>query len=216
MTRKADRVPALTARDWDGRYQGAEPEWCLTPHSLVLEELQRLRPATGAEAIDLGAGTGRHALWLARRGWSVTAVDFSGAALAHLSAHAAREALPVRTVHTDLAAYRPAAGCQLALVAYVHPEPAALTTMLTAASRALDPGGVLVVVGHHPDNAGKGVGGPQDPALAFEPRRLTALLRGLRIERADRVPHLVEAPDGPRQAFATVVRARRADPGDPG
>jgi SAM-dependent methyltransferase len=209
-------MPALTERDWDDRYQGAEPAWCLTPHPLVLEELERLPPASGDEALDLGAGTGRHALWLARRGWTVTAVDFSGAALAHLSAHAARESLPVRTVHADLAGYQPTGRYRLALIAYAHPELAAQEAMLAAASRTLDPGGVLVIVGHHPDNVGVGVGGPQDPALAYEPRRLTALLPELRIERAERVPHTVEAPDGPRRAFATVVRARRPDPRDPG
>jgi SAM-dependent methyltransferase len=216
MTRKADKVTALASQDWDGRYQGTEPVWCLTPHPLVLQELERLPPpAPGDEAVDLGAGTGRHALWLARRGWAVAAVDFSSVALAHLSARAAREELPVRVTHADLAVYQAAGQYQLALVAYVHPDLVTQAAMLTTASRALGPGGVLVLVGHHPDNVGAGVGGPQDAALTYQPQRLTAL-QGLRTERADRVPHMIETRDGPRCAFATVVRARRPDSRDSG
>jgi SAM-dependent methyltransferase len=59
--------------------------------------------SVGLTAIDLGAGFGMHAIPLARRGYSVVAVDSSAILLAVLSNHAA--ALPVRTVEDDLLAF---------------------------------------------------------------------------------------------------------------
>ena len=59
-------------RDWDVRY-AAEPElWGAEPNRYVRA---RLAAADPAYVVDLACGNGRNALWLARRGWRVTAVD---------------------------------------------------------------------------------------------------------------------------------------------
>lgn len=55
---------------------------------------------TSGHAVDLGCGIGRDALELLRRGWTVTAVDQEGDALARLRAEAAARGLPApETVH---------------------------------------------------------------------------------------------------------------------
>lgn len=205
---------ALQARDWDHRYTRNTSAWtAMPPHPLVLAELAPLVRGTesaGAPVLDLGAGTGRHALWLAEQGCSVTAVDFSATALAHLRTRASRMGVAVRTVEADLATYRaPEGGFRLALISYVHPGAADRAAMLAHASQALAPGGALVVVGHHRDNFAAGLDGPRDPDLMYTPDRLVAALRGLRVERAERVAHTVETEQGPREAFAVVLRAVR-------
>src|SRR6266508_4689447 len=59
---------------WDRRYHGTELLWTAEPNRFVAAELRDLPPG---RALDLGAGAGRNAVWLAERGWRVTAVDFS-------------------------------------------------------------------------------------------------------------------------------------------
>jgi Methyltransferase domain len=61
-------------------------------------------PSTTRQAVDLGAGFGMHSIPLARRGFSVTAIDTSTELLSELATHAA--ALPVRTVETDILSFR--------------------------------------------------------------------------------------------------------------
>ncbi|MFL6133228.1 MAG: class I SAM-dependent methyltransferase, partial [Nocardioidaceae bacterium] len=68
----------MDARAWDERYAASELIWSATPNRFVEAELTSLPPG---RAVDLAAGEGRNALWLADRGWHVTAVDFSLAGL---------------------------------------------------------------------------------------------------------------------------------------
>jgi 2-polyprenyl-3-methyl-5-hydroxy-6-metoxy-1,4-benzoquinol methylase len=64
--------------EWDLRYSGPDLVWGAGPNRFVTEETAAL-PA--GRALDLGTGEGRNAIWLAERGWQVTAVDFSAAGL---------------------------------------------------------------------------------------------------------------------------------------
>ena len=64
----------MDARAWDERYAAAELVWSATPNQFVATELADLPPG---RALDLAAGEGRNALWLAGLGWQVTAVAFS-------------------------------------------------------------------------------------------------------------------------------------------
>src|SRR5271154_478129 len=67
-------------------------------------EALALQPKAGAVAVDLGAGFGMHAIPLARRGYSVVAVDTDAALLSELSTHA--QGLPMRPVIADLLNFR--------------------------------------------------------------------------------------------------------------
>jgi 2-polyprenyl-3-methyl-5-hydroxy-6-metoxy-1,4-benzoquinol methylase len=65
------------------------------------QELDTLALRTaGGTALDLGAGIGLHAIPLARRGFTVTAIDSDAALLKELTLRAG--SLPIRTVHADL------------------------------------------------------------------------------------------------------------------
>ena len=68
----------MDAKAWDERYAAAELVWSAEPNQFVGPECADLPPG---RALDLAAGEGRNAIWLARRGWTVTAVDFSRVAL---------------------------------------------------------------------------------------------------------------------------------------
>ena len=81
--------------------------------------------------------------------------------------------------------------------------------MLGRAELALAPGGTLVVVGHDRTNVTDGVGGPSDPDLLYTPDEIASELRGLEIEKAERV--LRDVADADRPAIDALVRARRRD-----
>ena len=68
----------MRAAEWDERYAERQ-QWSAEPNALIAALLADLPPG---DAVDLAAGEGRHALWLAGLGWRVTAVDFSGTGLA--------------------------------------------------------------------------------------------------------------------------------------
>jgi len=195
-------------RQWDELYASTELVWTAEANRFVVEELAGL-PA--GRALDLGAGEGRNAIWLAERDWQVTAVDFSAIGLAKAAELAAgRGVTGVRWVEADLREYQPGpAAYDLVLLAYVHLPPDEFGALLQRAASALAPGGTLLVVGHDVDNIAHGHGGPQDPRILHRVQDVVAALPGLTIQRAEQARRPVLTGDGERAAIDTVVRAQR-------
>ena len=198
---------AVDSKQWDERYSSAEYEWTTEPNQFVAAELASLPPGRG---LDLAAGEGRNSVWLAERGWRMTAVDFSRAGLDKGRKLAEARDVTVDWVVADLTDYLPPPGAfDLVVVAYVQVEPTLLATVLARAAAALAAGGTLLVVGHDLSNLTDGVGGPQEPERLYTPEKIVADLPGLRILRAERVRRTVEREDGPATAIDTLVRATR-------
>ena len=86
---------------WNRRYREQSPGLGAPPPAPIVAELAHLLPETGA-AIDAGGGTGRHAIWLARRGFVVTIADVSEVALELADKHAAAAHVRIQTVCIDL------------------------------------------------------------------------------------------------------------------
>ncbi len=197
-------------RQWDERYSGAEFEWSMHPNQFVAEQLGGLPPG---RALDLAAGEGRNSVWLAGRGWSVTAVDFSRVGLEKGRKLSAAHGVPdgqVDWVVADLGEYQPArAAFDLVLIAYLQVGADLRGRVLAGAAAALVPGGTLLVVGHDLTNLTEGVGGPTSPDVLYTPEAITAGLPGLRILRAERVRRTVERDGGQATAIDTLVRAER-------
>ncbi|MFC9255700.1 class I SAM-dependent methyltransferase [Amycolatopsis thailandensis] len=102
-------------------------------------------PLTPGAALDLGCGGGGDALWLAARGWRVTAVDISGAAVRSLQGRGE----PINALRVDLAEDFPGGTFDLVSALYFH-TPFALdrVRVLRTAANAVKPGGRLVIVDH--------------------------------------------------------------------
>jgi SAM-dependent methyltransferase len=197
----------MEREDWDRRYYGTELLWTAEPNRFVAAELRDLPPG---RALDLGAGEGRNAVWLAGRGWRVTAVDFSPVALDKGRGLAQARGVGVDWVSADLRGYRPEpAAYDLVLVAYLHLLPAERAAMLRGAATALARHGTLLVVGHDLANLAEGVGGPQDPAVLYTPEAVVAELTGLEVRRAERVRRPVDTEAGTSEAVDTLVLATR-------
>ena len=133
---------------YDELYRSAPAVWSGRPNRQLVVEAAHLPPGT---ALDAGCGEGADAVWLAERGWRVTAVDFSPVALERGAARARELGLDDRIewVHADLAAWQPPAG-RFALVTahYLHSRGADRTALFQRLGAAVEPGGTLLVVGH--------------------------------------------------------------------
>ena len=190
----------MRAEEWDERY-AEDRQWSAEPNRLIAELLAELPPG---DAVDLAAGEGRHALWLAGLGWRVTAVDFSGAGLARGQAQPG--SADVTWVQADVLAWSaPPESLDLVLVAYLHlPEPG-ITELLVRTVGWLRPGGRLLVLGHDVANIADGVGGPQEPAILHSDERLRPVADRLEVDRLEQVPR--ETPAG--IALDTLLWGRR-------
>jgi len=202
--------------DWDARYRTAELVWTAEPNRFVVAETGGLPPG---RVLDLAAGEGRNAVWLAERGWDATAVDFSAVAIDKANALAAARGVTLTTFVADATEPLPGdGGYDLVVVAYLQLPEGERRRSLHHAATALAPGGTLVVVAHDASNLVAGVGGPQDPAVLTTPEATAGMLRAagvpdLVIEKAELVQRPVETEAGPRVAIDHVVRARRVRSG---
>ena len=68
----------------------------------MMESVQELEPG---RALDVGAGQGRNAVWLAQQGWEVTGIDISSAGLAAARDNAERAEVHIQTVQTSYTDY---------------------------------------------------------------------------------------------------------------
>src|SRR5690606_29820124 len=152
-------LSALSREHWEERYGSGERVWSGKPNPQLVATAADLPPGT---ALDVGAGEGADAIWLASRGWNVTGVDVSQAALDRAARHAAEAGVEITWQQADVTEWEPPpAQFDLVSVQYLHlPRPAreALCRRLAAAVR---PGGTLLVVGHHPADLARPVRRPR-------------------------------------------------------
>jgi SAM-dependent methyltransferase len=147
-TTEEDAQMADDTELWDARYREGDQIWSGNPNVILVREAAGLEPG---RALDLGCGEGADAVWLARRGWRVTAVDISGVALERAARHAAREGVAERIdwQRHDLATSFPDGVFDLVSAQFLHSHgDLPREKVLRAAAAAVAPGGVLLVVGH--------------------------------------------------------------------
>lgn len=194
--------------DWNRRYREKDLLWSAEPNRFLVGEVADLAPG---RALDLGAGEGRNAIWLAERGWRVTAVDFSEVALEKARRIAAEREVAIETAFADLTEYRPEpAAYDLVLLLYLHMPPSEMAGVVDRAARAVAPGGTFLLIGHDRTNLENGHGGPRDPELLYVADEIAGLLPGLEIAEAGTRRRPVETEQGTVTAIDCLVRARAA------
>ena len=199
----------MTEAQWDQRYSEFEQMWSGAPNGALVAEVAGLTPG---RVLDVGCGEGADAIWLAANGWSVTAVEVSGVALARAAQHAADANVAVHWVHAGLVeAALPPASFDLVSAQY----PALLQTPDAAAERALLDavalGGVLLLVHHAGMEDHRHEGSSFNNAEFVWPRMVAALLDDEWVIEVDEVrPRAVpEGGAGAHHADDVILRARR-------
>lgn len=161
-------------------------------------------------ALDAGAGHGAETLWLAERGWHVTAVDFSATALEHGRAAAERldagVAGRLQWIEADLSTWSPEPRAyDLVSCLYVHVA-GSVGAMVRRLAAGVAPGGILLLVGHRPVDPGTGA-----PTAAAGQTQVSVEAA---VAALDPGPwQLLAAEERPRARAGTgvdaVIRARR-------
>lgn len=194
---------------WDEKYREQDQLWSGAPNGLLVVEAADLAPG---RALDLGCGEGADAIWLAERGWLVSAVDISRVALDRAAAHGASVAGKVTWTHVDLTVTAPPAG-PFDLVAALYstiphePEHTALRRLLAAVA----PGGTLLVGGHDlTDHQHEHAGSPFDPSDYYTPDEIAELLdETWTVQTNETRPRVSPTPPGAGHIKDVVLRARR-------
>ena len=197
---------------WEQHHRAGNGAGADRPNPILAETAGTSPPGA---ALDLGCGAGGDTIWLARRGWRVTAVDISRTAVERLRARSHQLGLNDRVTgeHHDLARGLPAGEFDLISAQYLHtPYELDRARLLRAAAHALLPGGRLLIVDHGSTapwswNQDPDVHHPM-PEVDLDPRQWSVL-------RADRPRRRAVGPDG-RTATVTdnVLLLQRHDRSD--
>jgi SAM-dependent methyltransferase len=132
--------------DWDRRYASRQM-WSGNPNGTLVHEAERLTPG---RALDVGAGEGGDAIWLAEHGWRVVASDIAQPALDRIAAEAARRGLEIECLPADANAEAPFADAAFELVSAQYasiprtPDARGVRNLMSAVA----PGGRLLIVSH--------------------------------------------------------------------
>ncbi len=115
------------------------------PDEMLVAQTATLTPG---RALEIGCGAGANAVWLAERGWKVTAIDFAKAAIEQGRRLAGDRGVDVEFAVADAASYRPDHEYDLVTSFYIQLPSAERAAMLRAAASALAPAGTLLFVSH--------------------------------------------------------------------
>lgn len=176
--------PTYDASFWDQRYGNAGEAYVFgtAPNDFLACVADRM-PA--GPVLCLAEGEGRNAVFLAKRGHAVTALDQSATGLAKARALAAKAGVPLATVVADLADYVITPGAWAGIVAiFMHLPPDLRGRVLGQAAAGLQPGGVFIFESYTPAQLAFGTGGPRDVALLPTLDGLRPLLPGLVFDHA--------------------------------
>ena len=197
---------------WEERYAAPGSVWSGHVNAQLAAEVADLPPG---RALDVGAGEGGDALWLAHRGWHVTALDFAEAALRRGAERAATEGLTDRVEwrQADARTWEPGEErWTLVTSNFLHLPDGGMVDVVRRLAAAVAPGGTLIVVGHHPDDLATGLRhgrrewlfAPEDLLPALDPEEWDVEVVQVRTRSEHHGDH-----DHDTEVSDSVLRARR-------
>jgi len=180
---------------WEARYAAPDFQPDADPEPFLDEKCGQTHPG---RALCLAAGSGRNAVYLAERGWEVTAVDISASGVAWCRELAVRREVQLTALQTDLLDYDMGKECYDLITSFYYYQP----ELFPRVRDALRPGGQFILQTFSIDQIGLD-GGPRNPAHLVEPNALLHAFADFRIRHYEDVigEHSIR---GERQPAALV------------
>ncbi len=188
---------------WDEKYNTNEYIFGTRPNGFLVECASRLTPSN---ALSLGEGEGRNAIYLAGLGFKVTAVDLSAVGLKKTQRLAQQNGLTLTTLHSDLNDYVIAPGqWDVILCFFVHILPEERTRMHRQVVKGLRPGGVYILEGFSPEQMKYAKRGPDNPGQLYDLQTIRYELAGLEFTIARQVERKLDDAE-PEQGVCAVTQ----------
>jgi SAM-dependent methyltransferase len=198
----------MTTNFWNQRYSDEDLVYGPAPNDFLVATADRL-PKSG-HALDIGAGEGRNALFLASLGLDVLAVDQSKVGLQKATRLATDRGLKIRTQAVDLNEFNADESSFSVITSiFVHLPKELRTSLHQRVVSWLKPGGIFILEAYAPDQILRNTGGPKDPSLLVPLDEILAELDGLQIEhQATLIRNVTEGQFHTGEASVIQVLAR--------
>ena len=195
---------------WDKRYDEEGFAYGTQPNDFLTSQYTQIKK--GGKVLCLAEGEGRNAVFLAKQGYQVTAVDQSGVGLEKASNLAKQQGVSIKTVVADLLDYDFAINTWDGIVSISAHMPAPLRQKIhEQVIPALANDGVFILEAYTPKQLEmNGVGGPPNKALLMSLDELKVELKGLDFEIGQEIErHISEGKYHQGQSAVVQVLARK-------
>lgn len=171
---------------WNARYADAFVSYGEEPNDFLRAQIDHLPEGP---VLCLAEGEGRNAVFIARRGHEVTAVDMSEVGLANAQKLAAKHDVTLMTQVADLNDFDPGESTWAAIISiWAHMPQEGRARLHRACVKALKPGGVMLLEAYTPRQLQRpGKGGPPVAHMMMTPETLREELAGLDFKRCEEV-----------------------------
>ncbi|MCF2907951.1 class I SAM-dependent methyltransferase [Pseudoalteromonas sp. DL2-H2.2] len=162
---------------WDVRFAGPDYAYGTEPNDFLKAQVKQLK---GKRVLSLAEGEGRNAVYLAKLGFEVTAVDASIKGIEKAQQLAQAVGVEVQFIHADLSEFELSSQCWDNIIAIFAPFPRPLREKLhQGVVRALKPGGVFLTEAYAPEQIHFGTGGGSDVSTMLSATQLAEELSPL-------------------------------------
>lgn len=190
---------------WDERYGTNEYVYGTEANDFFADNIRQVKPGY---LLDLGAGEGRNAVFAAKLGWDVVAVDQSEEAQRKSMAMAKKEGVELQYHRLDVQfldlqenAYD-AAG-----IIFLHLPPAKRKTFHQRVYELLKPGGILIMEAFNKDQLKYRTGGPKNADMLYTKKMLEADFKDFsKLKVTQKVRYLKEG--GHHNGEASVIQVK--------
>lgn len=170
---------------WNEKYDVDGYRYGIHPNQFVAEQAEHAIPE-GGRVLCLGSGEGRNAVWLAERGFEVTAVDASDVGLDKTRRLAGERGVEVQTVQTDIRDFYPdPESVDAVVMTYFHLPPELREVTHERAAEALKPGGVIILEAFRPEQLERDSGGPPRRDMLYTFGMLQEDFASLHVDRIE-------------------------------